>query len=179
LPFGRIAVSVLQIHQTMIRNAVFADLPAVVDIYNASIPGRKATADLVPVSVAERQAWFDEFDPARRPLWIFGLADSAPVLGWLSLRSFYGRPAYSETVEVGIYTDPSAQRRGIGRSLLDHAITHAPGLGISTLLAFTFAHNGPSVGLFRSAGFETWGELPRVARLDGIARDLLILGRPL
>ena len=49
----------------------------------------------------------------------------------------------------------------------------------STLLAFTFAHNAPSVGLFRSAGFLTWGELPRVAKLDGIARDLLILGRSL
>ena len=163
----------------MIRDAVAADLPAVVDIYNASIPGRMATADLAPVSVADRQAWFAEFDPGRRPLWIYGSADYAQVLGWLSLRSFYGRPAYAETVEVGVYTHPAAQRRGVGRQLLDHAIELGPGLGISTLLAFTFAHNVPSVGLFKSAGFQTWGELPQVARLDGVARDLLILGRPL
>ena len=98
----------------MIRDAVAADLPAVVDIYNASIPGRMATADLAPVSVADRQAWFAEFDPGRRPLWIYGSADDAQVLGWLSLRSFYGRPAYAETVEVGIYTapcGPAARRR--------------------------------------------------------------------
>jgi len=163
----------------MIRNAVAADLPAVVAIYNASIPGRMATADLAPVSVADRRAWFAEFDTGRRPLWIYGSTDDTEVLAWLSLRSFYGRPAYAETVEVGIYTDPSAQRRGIGRKLLDHAITHAPSLGISTMLAFTFAHNTPSLGLFRSVGFETWGELPRIARLDGVPRDLLILGRPL
>lgn len=163
----------------MIRDALPSDLPHVVAIYNASIPGRMATADLAPVSVADRRAWFDDFDPRRRPLWIFSRDEVGAPLGWLSLRSFYGRPAYAETVEVGIYTDPAAQRQGIGRQLLDHAITRAPDLGVSTLLAFTFAHNGPSVGLFRSAGFETWGELPGVARLDGVRRDLLILGRSL
>jgi len=161
----------------MIRNAVPADLAQVVAIYNASIPGRMATADLTPVSVAERRAWFDEFDQERRPLWIFSHNEDSPPLGWLSLRSFYGRPAYAETVEVGIYTDPAAHRQGIGRRLLTHAIARAPALGISTMLAFTFAHNAPSVALFKGAGFTAWGELPGVARLDGIRRDLLILGR--
>ena len=163
----------------MIRHAVAADLPAVVAIYNASIPGRMATADVAPVSVADREAWFADFSPDRRPLWIFPGPDDGRVVGWLSLRSFYGRPAYAETVEVGVYIDPRAQRRGVGRQLLKHAIDEAPRLGIATLLAFTFAHNAPSLGLFQSFGFETWGELPRVARLDGVARDLLILGRPL
>jgi phosphinothricin acetyltransferase len=138
-----------------------------------------ATADLTPVSVDERRAWFADFDPRRRPLWIFSRDEGTPALGWLSLRSFYGRPAYAETVEVGIYTDPAAQRQGIGRQLLAHAIGRAPALGISTLLAFTFAHNAPSVALFKGAGFVAWGELPGVARLDGVRRDLLILGRPL
>jgi len=163
----------------MIRDALPADLAQVVAIYNASIPGRMATADLMPVSVAERRAWFEDFDPRRRPLWIFSRDEGSAPLGWLSVRSFYGRPAYDETVEVGVYIDPSAQRQGIGRQLLNHAIARAPALGISTLLAFTFAHNGPSVALFKGAGFNTWGDLPGVARLDGMRRDLLILGRPL
>ena len=38
-----------------IRDAARSDLPQIVSIYNASIPGRMATADLVPVTVtAER-----------------------------------------------------------------------------------------------------------------------------
>jgi phosphinothricin acetyltransferase len=45
----------------MIRDALPADLAQVVAIYNASIPGRMATADLAPVSVAERRAWFEDF----------------------------------------------------------------------------------------------------------------------
>jgi len=35
-----------------IRHATASDLPEIVSIYNASIPGRMATADLAPVSVA-------------------------------------------------------------------------------------------------------------------------------
>ena len=42
---------------------------------------------------------------------------------------------------------------------------------------FVFAHNGPSVTLFERYRFERWGHLPRVAVLDGIERDLLIMGR--
>ena len=76
-----------------IRIAQPADLPEIVSIYNASIPGRMATADTEPVTVAAREAWFREFDPARRPLWVLTDITTGAVLGWLSLRSFYGRPA--------------------------------------------------------------------------------------
>jgi phosphinothricin acetyltransferase len=160
-----------------IRIAQPADLPAIVAIYNAAIPGRMATADTEPVSVASREAWFAEFDAARRPLWVLTDVVSDAVMGWLSLRSFYGRPAYAATVEAGVYTDPAAQRRGIGRALLAHALAAAPALGIRNVLAFVFAHNVPSIALFEGAGFAAWGRLPRVAELDGVERDLAILGR--
>jgi L-amino acid N-acyltransferase YncA len=160
-----------------IRFAQPADLPAIVAIYNGAIPGRMATADTEPVTVASREAWFAEFDPGRRPLWVLTDRATDAVLGWLSLRSFYGRPAYAGTVEAGVYTHPAAQRRGIGKSLLAHALAAAPGIGIRTVLAFVFAHNAPSIALFEGAGFAAWGRLPRVAEMDGIERDLAILGR--
>jgi phosphinothricin acetyltransferase len=93
------------------------------------------------------------------------------------VRSFYGRPAYRATVEVSVYIDPAMQRRGVARSLLTHALAAAPSLGIRTLLGFIFAHNAPSLALFERAGFAVWGRLPRVAELDGVERDLAILGR--
>jgi L-amino acid N-acyltransferase YncA len=162
-----------------IRDAVRADLPAIVDIYNAAIPGRMATADLTPVTVAEREGWFAEFDPIRRPLWVACDAVSGTPLAWLSLRSFYGRPAYDATVEVSVYTAPESQRAGHARQLLQHALASAPALAIRTLLAFTFAHNAPSIRLFQSRAFIEWGRLPGVANMAGVKRDLLILGRPL
>jgi L-amino acid N-acyltransferase YncA len=152
-------------------------LQEIVAIYNASIPGRMATADTAPVTVAARESWFREFDPARRPLWVATAEAGGPLLGWLSLRSFYGRPAYAATVEVGVYVAPAARGRGVAKGLVAHALAAAPALGIRTLLAFVFGHNAPSLELFERAGFARWGLLPRVAELDGVERDVVVLGR--
>ena len=160
----------------MIRDARDADLPAIVAIYNASIPGRLATADTDPVSVESRRAWFEDRAWDRHPIWVSEQDGDGQVAGWLSFGKFYGRPAYAATAEVGIYVDPGAQRRGIARGLLQDAITRAPALGLTTLLGFVFAHNAPSIALCQSFGFRGWGLLPRVARLDGVERDLMILG---
>lgn len=157
-----------------IRHATRDDLPAVVEIYNASIPGRLATADTQPVTVAEREEWFRAFDPARRPLWV--LEEDGRVVGWLGLRSFYGRPAYHRTVESAVYVAPGAQRRGVAGRLLDHALAACPGLGIATVLAFVFGHNAPSIALFERRGFARWGLLPRVCEMDGREFDVAILG---
>jgi len=37
-------------------------------------------------------------------------------------------------------------------------------------------HNKPSLQLLKTLGFQHWGYLPKVAELDGIERDLVILG---
>lgn len=160
-----------------IRHATQADLPAIVAIYNAAIPGRLATADTAAVSVDDRREWFAAFDPASRPIWI--AESGGQMAGWLGLRSFYGRPAYHRTVEVAVYVAPGFERRGIARALLANAIDAAPALGIATVLAFVFGHNEASLALFGQAGFGEWGALPRVAELDGIERDVVILGRRL
>lgn len=158
-----------------IRHAREADLAAIVAIYNEAVPGRRATADTEPVSVASRLPWFAEHSPARRPLWVSERAGA--IVGWLSFQSFYGRPAYAATAEVSVYVSAAAQRGGVGRLLLARAIERAPDLGLATLLAFVFGHNEPSLTLFELHGFERWGRLPRVARLDCVERDLVILGR--
>ena len=160
-----------------IRLAVPSDLPAIVSIYNASIPGRMATADVEPVTVAEREEWFRGFDPARRPIWVY--EHDGAIAGWLGLRSYYGRPAYHRTVESAVYVDPGHRRRGIAHDLLDNALRSAPSMGIANILAFVFVHNQPSVTMFEAHGFQRWGLLPRVCEMDGVERDVLILGRRL
>ena len=159
-----------------VRHALAADLPRIVAIYNASIPGRVATADTDPVTIESREGWFRDFDPGRRPLWVAPEAGGDGIAGWLSVRSFYGRPAYAATVELGVYVDPAARRRGVAGELMRHALGAAPALGIRNLLGFVFAHNTPSLALFGRFGFERWGLLPRVAELDGVVRDVAILG---
>jgi L-amino acid N-acyltransferase YncA len=157
-----------------LRHARYEDLPAIVEIYNASIPGRMATADTEPVSVQSREEWFRGFDAAKRPLWVW--ESEGRIGGWLGLRSFYGRPAYHRTVESAVYVAPWARRRGVARELLHHALSAAPALGISNVLAFVFAHNRPSIALFEAAGFTRWGLLPKVCEMEGCEHDVAILG---
>jgi L-amino acid N-acyltransferase YncA len=160
-----------------IRHATSADLPAIVAIYNASIPGRMATADTQPVTVEQRTEWFAAFSPQSRPIWVH--ERDGVTAGWLGLRSFYGRPAYHRTVESAVYVAPEAHRAGIARRLLAHALAECPRLDIVNVLAFVFAHNTPSIALFEAHGFTRWGLLPRVAEMDAHERDVAILGRRL
>jgi len=158
----------------MHRLATRADLPAIVAIYNATVPSRLVTADLAPVSVESRERWFEEHQPGRRPLWV--IERDGAIAAWLSFSSFYGRPAYAGTVEISIYVDARFRRCGLGAHLLQAAIAHAPVIGVQTLMGFIFGHNLPSLGLFEKFGFQRWGHLPRVAVLDGVERDLVIVG---
>lgn len=160
-----------------IRDASESDLDAIVAIYNSAIPGRLATADTELVSVESRRLWFCERDPSRHPVWVAEL--EGRVVGWLSFGKFYGRPAYAGTAELSVYVDPRSHRAGIATRLVQRAFERAPSLQLDTFLGFVFAHNERSVALCKKFGFEEWGHLPRVAVLDGVERDLLILGRRL
>jgi phosphinothricin acetyltransferase len=153
------------------------DLPAIVATYNATIPSRMVTADLEEVSVDSKREWFMQHHRYTRPLWVVYSGDD--YAGWMSFTSFYGRPAYSGTAEVSIYLEEKFRGRGLGRQCLEKAVHEAPGLHIHTLLGFIFGHNVASVELFKKCGFEKWGDLPRVANMDGTLRDLLILGKKL
>ncbi len=157
------------------RVATRADLPHVVEIYNRTIPSRVVTADLEPVSVESREAWFALHVPGYRPLWVVERAGR--IAAWLSFSSFYGRPAYDGTAELSIYVDYPFQRQGIGRFLLTEALRECAILKLHTVLGFVFGHNQPSLDLFEGHGFGRWGHLPRVAILDGVERDLVILGK--
>ncbi|MCL1632074.1 N-acetyltransferase family protein [Sporolactobacillus sp. CPB3-1] len=163
-------------HSIHVREADPADLETIIAIYNATIPGRMVTADTEPVSIQDRLPWFHahQADPSR-PLWVAEY--NGEVCGWLSISSFYGRPAYQTTVEVSIYLDARYQRKGIGSFLIQYALSRCPDLGIKTIMAFIFGQNQPSLRLFKHFGFQRWGICPKVAELDGVACDLVIMGK--
>ena len=160
-----------------IRVAQRDDLPRIMEIYNATIPSREVTADIEPVSVESRIPWFEAHEPERRPLWV--AEDGEKMEGWLSLSTFYGRPAYDATAEVSVYVALSKRRRGLGSMLLRHALAQAANLRIDTFVGFIFRHNAASLRLFHQHGFERWGLLPGVAVLDAVPRDVVIVGQRL
>lgn len=160
------------------RNATVEDLPKIVEIYNSTISSRMVTADTENVTVESRLKWFEEHSPAKRPLWVIE-NESGETIGWVSFQSFYGRKAYDATVEVSIYLDENQRGKGLGKIILQYCLNNAPQYGIKNLLGFIFAHNDPSIKLFKHFGFEDWATLPNVAVLDGQERSLKILGKRL
>ncbi|WP_181280644.1 GNAT family N-acetyltransferase [Aphanothece hegewaldii] len=159
----------------LIRHALIKDLPTIVKIYNAAIPGRQATGDLEPITAESRITWFKQHSPTSYPIWVAQKENQ--VVGWLSLQRFYGREAYAKTAEVSVYIAPNNQGNGIGKQLVQHMLESCSTLNITTLICFIFAHNLPSLYLFKTFGFESWGYLPQVALMDENHRDLVILGR--
>lgn len=157
------------------RIATTKDLEQIVDIYNSTIASRMATADTDPVSIESRVAWFNDHNPESRPLWV--CEDQGCIQAWLSFSSFYGRPAYRKTAEISVYVHAAHRKREIGGYLVNNAIRYAPSIHVDTLLGFIFGHNTPSLTLFEHFGFNRWGLLPKVASLDGVDRDLVIVGR--
>ncbi len=141
----------------MIRYSIAAkeDLPRIVEIYNQSILTKQSTADVTPVTIEDKLAWFEAHDPKKRPLWI--MQEAGVIIGWISLSDFYGRPAYDQTVEISIYIDETYQHRGIGQYAMDFVEKQLPGLGIETVLAFIFDSNQASQRLFEKNGYCLWG----------------------
>ncbi len=157
------------------RDATIEDLPEIVNIYNSTIASRMVTADTEPVSIDDRMEWFHQHTPSKRPLLV--VEDQGQICGWISFQSFYGRPAYDSTAELSIYLHEDYRGKGLGKTTLQHAIDACKELNINTLLGFIFAHNEASLRLFASFQFEKWAHLPEVAELDGVKRDLVILGK--
>jgi L-amino acid N-acyltransferase YncA len=158
-----------------IRDALESDLPIIIDIYNATVPTRMVTAELEPTTVEARLPWFRDHSPDEHPFWV--AESDGCVIGWLDFKKFLPRCAYCGTAEISVYVDEKFRRQGVARQLLEEAIARAPSLGITAMVGLIFAHNEPSLRLFDRLGFERWGLLSGVARLDDVARDLAIMGR--
>ena len=162
-------------HNLCIRLAAIDDLPRIVEIYNQSIAGKQATADLQPVSVADRQAWFDAHT-GNRPL-VVAQNSLDEIVGWGSLSDLYARPAYHISTEISIYVADEAKGQGVGKALVNYLIQIAPSCGVQQVVALIFAHNTPSLAMFEKLGFEPWGKFKQVCDMNGFIADVMILGK--
>jgi len=164
--------------QLVIRSARDDDAEAVAQILNAAIAGRASTARLEPIAVEQQRARLRAYGE-RYPFWVAAGEDVSGrgVAAWCTVAPWSERSGYDLTAEVSVYVAPDRQRRGIGAKLLRHAIAEAPRLDIEVYVARIFTHNPASLNLFERFDFQRWGTMRGVARLDGVVRDVAILGR--
>ncbi len=163
----------------MVQRADRNDLMAVLDIYNQSIAGKQATANLTPVTTTERTDWFEEhITNPKRPIYVVKTqkGDSSTIVAWGSFSDLYARTAYHISSEISIYLHHDYHGQGLGSTLTQWMLTQAPSLGIRNIIALIFAHNTLSLGLFRKLGFEQWGYMPQVCDMQGFIADVVMLG---
>ncbi len=108
----------------IITQAQQSDLPAIVEIYNSTVAGRQATADLQPVTVAEKQAWFDAHT-GNRPLYVLK-NPAGEVLAWGGFSDFYPREAYRISAEISLYVRQDMRGAGMAGILLKNLLERAP-----------------------------------------------------
>ena len=158
-----------------IRIARQEDLPAINRIYNQAVRQRFCTAHLETVNMDERLRWFDSHDPKRFP--VFVVLDKGSLVGWMSLGPYReDRQALAHVAEVSYYVEKKERGRGIGSSLLGHALQIAAGYGFSVLIAILLDKNPASIGLLDKFGFKEWGRMPGIARIDSHTADHLYYG---
>ena len=157
-----------------IRDATEADLPHIVGSHDSMVPLRNVTADTEPVTVGSRRAWLWEHG-GRRPVEV--AEEGGEIVGWLASSGFQnGRPAFRATAEVEAYVKEGGGGRVMGRSLLDEVIRRSPAFGLKTVTAGAFGHDGSSLRLSEALDFERCAFYWGVAELDGVERDLAVLG---
>jgi phosphinothricin acetyltransferase len=158
-----------------VRDAVEADLPAILAITNHAILHTTAVWTIAQATPETRAAWMRERRAGGFPVLVAD--DDGAVAGFASFGPFRAWDGYAHTVEHSLYVDPAQQRRGIGRALLNALIERAAASGKHAMVGGIEASNAASIALHRAAGFDEAGVLREVGRKFDRWLDLLFMVR--
>ena len=158
--------------EIQIRNLTAVDWDAIRRIYLEGMATGQATFETVAPSW---QKWDENHLPFAR----LGAAVSRNTLivGWAALSPVSKRAVYSGVAEVSVYVAVNARGQGVGRALLTSLIVESERNGIWTLRAGIFPENLPSISLHKSLDFTVTGRHKRIAKLNGVWRDTVLLER--
>lgn len=149
----------------IIRTASLKDLPQILQIFNQAILSRSIAA-LEPVTIENRQAWFEDHSLDEYPILVAVSGDD--VLGYMYLSAYRpGRTALRVTAEVSYFVDEDFHRQGVASALLGEAIHRCRTSGIKNLFAILLENNKRSISFLEKHGFQKWAHLPGVAEIDG------------
>jgi len=105
---------------------------------------------------------------------VFVAEEDGSVLARLSLARD-PHPASRHVADLGLMVAVGARRRGIGRALLDEAVTWARTAGVRKLELHVFPWNEPALRLYESFGFEREGYRKRHYERDGEWVDAILM----
>jgi len=162
----------------LIRPSTPADIPAITRIYAHAVAHGTASFEIEapdqPEMMRRQRALSDGGFP-----YIAAELDGT-LQGYAYAGPYRLRPAYRFTVEDSIYVDPKAQRRGVGRALLDQLIAESTRLGFRQMIAVIGdSAQTASIELHRAAGFRMIGTAESVGYKFGRWLDIVMMQRAL
>jgi len=163
---------------TNVRPASVSDIPAITRIYEHAVRHGTASFELEPPDEAEMTRRMRALLDAKYP-YLVAEIDGA-VMGYAYAGPYRTRPAYRYTVENSVYITPDAQRRGIGRALIDRLISESEARGYRLMIAVIGdSAQTPSIELHRAAGFKMVGAFEAVGYKFDRWLDSVLMQRPL
>lgn len=146
------------------------DLTAVLAIYEQGLATRNATFETkLPTARQLKERWLPGM------AWVAEL--DGQVVGWTAITPVSTRECYAGVGESSVYVAEAARGRGVGKALLFTQVVEADNTGLWTLQTSIFPENRASLALHHSAGYRTLAVRTRIAQLDGVWRDTVLLER--
>jgi len=105
---------------------------------------------------------------------VFVAVDGDEIVGRLSVARD-PHPASSHVADLGLIVAATHRRRGIGRRLLETAVSWARGAGVRKLELHVFPWNGPAIQLYERFGFVREGHRRAHYRRDDADVDALLM----
>jgi phosphinothricin acetyltransferase len=146
-----------------VRPARIDDLPRLAEIYNYYVVNSVITFDLEPVSLKERQEWFQQF-ALGGPHRLLVAEEEGKMLGYAASFRFRMRRAYDTTIETTVYCAPEAVRRGVGSALYTALFEALRDEDLHVAIAAIAVPNPASIALHERFAFTLAGVLHDVGR---------------
>jgi len=99
------------------------------------------------------------------------------ILGWAVLTPYSKKYAYRGVAEVSVYISEISKNKGIGTKLLKKLIETSEKNNIWTLQSRIYPENRASLHIHKKNNFKVIGVMKKVAQIDKIWRDVIILER--
>ena len=145
----------------MIREAIAADLPILLGIYNHYVLTSTATPICDPLTKDEQRHWFETQMVEGLPILV--AERDGGVVGYCHVGRLMPIATFAPSLEEHIYLDPGHVGCGFGTLLLRAMIDRVGQLGVRTVIARIDASNEASLRLHRKCGFETIGTVRDIA----------------
>ena len=151
-----------------------ADLPVVRDIYAEGIATRNATFE---TQVPEHRDPCEKWLPGHK--WV--AEHDGRVVGWTGISPASSRAATPVSARRRCTWQPPPGVVESGKALMHRQVTEADAAteagGLWTLQTAIFPENRASIALHHQAGYQTLAVHSRIAKLDGVWRDTVLLER--